>query len=36
LSLLKPIAGKPVAIRFENVTVAAGRDDSLFRPPAVP
>ncbi len=36
LSLLKTIAGKAVAIRFENVTVAAGRDDSLFRPPAVP
>ena len=32
----KPIAGKPADIRFENVTVAAGRDDSLFRPPAVP
>lgn len=36
LSLDKPISGRPVAIRFENVSVAAGRDDSLFRPPAAP
>lgn len=36
LSLDKPISGKPVAIRFENVSVASGRDDSLFRPPAAP
>jgi hypothetical protein len=36
LSLEKPISGKPVAIRFENVSVSAGRDDSLFRPPAAP
>jgi hypothetical protein len=36
LSIDKPISGKPVAIRFENVSVAAARDDSLFRPPASP
>ena len=32
LSLDKPIAGKPVAIRFENVSVSATRDDSLYQP----
>jgi hypothetical protein len=36
LSVEKPISGKPVAIRFENVTVAAGRDDTLFQPAAAP
>jgi hypothetical protein len=36
LSLDKPISGRPVSIRFENVAVAGTRDDSLFRPPAGP
>lgn len=36
LSLEKPITGKPVVIRFENVVVSAARDDSLFKAPANP
>ncbi len=36
LSLEKPMSGRPVVIRFENVTVSSVRDDSLFRPPATP
>ncbi|MGH9364160.1 MAG: hypothetical protein ACRD1B_02695 [Thermoanaerobaculia bacterium] len=36
LSVDKPISGKPVAIRFENVSVSPARDDSLFAPPAAP
>ncbi len=36
LSLDKPISGKPVAIRFENVSVSPARDDSLFAVPRVP
>jgi len=36
LALDKPIAGKPVTVRFENVAVASDRDDALFRPPAGP
>ena len=36
LSLDKPMSGKPVTIRFENVAVASARDDSLFRPPSSP
>ncbi|HSS45268.1 MAG TPA: hypothetical protein VLO07_08005 [Thermoanaerobaculia bacterium] len=36
LSLDKPISGRPVAIRFENVSVSPARDDSLFAPPAAP
>lgn len=34
LSLEKPISGRPVTIRFENVSVSSSRDDSVFRPPA--
>ena len=33
LSLEKPMSGRPVVIRFENVAVSSARDDSLFRPP---
>jgi len=36
LSLDKPISGRPVAIRFENVSVSPTRDDSLFVPPPAP
>jgi len=36
LSLDKPMQGKPVAIRFENVSVSPTRDDSLYSPPANP
>lgn len=36
LSLEKPMSGRPVVIRFENVAVSSARDDSLFRPPAAP
>jgi hypothetical protein len=36
LSLDKPISGKPIAIRFENVSVSPARDDSLFAAPGVP
>ncbi len=36
LSVDKPISGKPVAIRFEKVSVSAARDDSLFTAPRVP
>ncbi|MGH9366504.1 MAG: hypothetical protein ACRD3M_02370 [Thermoanaerobaculia bacterium] len=36
LSLEKPISGRPVVIRFENVAVSAARDDSLFRPGSTP
>jgi len=32
LSMDRPFSGKPVAVRFENVSVASGRDESLFRP----
>ncbi len=28
----KPMAGKPAAIRFENLSVTSTRDDALFRP----
>ncbi len=34
LSMERPISGRPVMIRFENVAVSSTRDDSLFRPPA--
>jgi hypothetical protein len=34
LSLERPMSGRPVTIRFENVAVSSARDDSLFRPPA--
>ncbi len=34
LSLDKPIAGKPAAIRFENVTISPTREEGLFKPPA--
>jgi hypothetical protein len=36
LSLEKPMVGRPVAIRFENVAVSPARDDAAFRPPATP
>jgi hypothetical protein len=36
LSLEKPMSGRPVVIRFENVAVSSVRDDSLFRPLTVP
>jgi len=34
LSLERPMVGKPVVIRFDNVAVSPNRDDSLFRPPS--
>jgi hypothetical protein len=36
LSLERPFTGRPVTVRFENVSVAAGIDVALFRPPASP
>jgi hypothetical protein len=36
LSLERPMSGRPVVIRFENVSVAAGLDVSLFRLPSAP
>lgn len=36
LSLDKPMSGRPVAIRFENVSVSPSRDDALFAPVAAP
>jgi elongation factor P hydroxylase len=32
LATEKPMAGKPVVIRFENLSVSATRDDALFHP----
>ncbi|HEV2063949.1 MAG TPA: hypothetical protein VGS00_05315 [Thermoanaerobaculia bacterium] len=34
LATEKPMMGRPVMIRFENVSVSPTRDDALFRPPA--
>jgi hypothetical protein len=34
ISMDKPMAGKPVEIKFENVSVGPNRDDALFKPEA--
>jgi hypothetical protein len=34
LALEKAMVGKPVVIRFENVSISASRDPALFKPPA--
>lgn len=34
LSTEKPMDGRPVMIRFENLSVSPTRDDALFKPPA--